>query len=93
MFQASRAQILKQATEYIQYMTKKNSTHQHDIEDLKRQNSVLEQQGKYINFILRAIPFKSMQRGGVEEILNPPPPGIEFLQDSPPPGIKFCHHM
>ncbi|XP_044128251.1 protein max isoform X3 [Bufo gargarizans] len=42
--QASRAQILDKATEYIQYMRRKNHTHQQDIDDLKRQNSLLEQQ-------------------------------------------------
>ncbi|XP_007886299.1 protein max isoform X5 [Callorhinchus milii] len=43
---ASRAQILDKATEYIQYMRRKNHTHQQDIDDLKRQNALLEQQGK-----------------------------------------------
>ncbi|XP_040267745.1 protein max isoform X3 [Bufo bufo] len=42
--QASRAQILDKATEYIQYMRRKNHTHQQDIDDLKRQNALLEQQ-------------------------------------------------
>lgn len=41
---ASRAQILKQATDYIQFMNKKSSTIQHDIDDLKRQNSILDSQ-------------------------------------------------
>nr|CAH7730337.1 unnamed protein product [Callosobruchus chinensis] len=41
---ASRAQILKKAAEYILFMRKKNSSHQQDIEDLKRQNSLLEAQ-------------------------------------------------
>ncbi|XP_008311675.1 protein max isoform X13 [Cynoglossus semilaevis] len=41
---ASRAQILDKATEYIQYMRRKNQTHQQDIDDLKRQNALLEQQ-------------------------------------------------
>ncbi|XP_015244352.1 protein max isoform X7 [Cyprinodon tularosa] len=41
---ASRAQILDKATEYIQYMRRKNHTHQQDIDDLKRQNALLEQQ-------------------------------------------------
>ena len=44
--QASRAQILDKATEYIQYMRRKNHTHQQDIDDLKRQNALLEQQGE-----------------------------------------------
>uniref|UniRef100_A0A8C5QLX3 Protein max n=1 Tax=Leptobrachium leishanense TaxID=445787 RepID=A0A8C5QLX3_9ANUR len=39
---ASRAQILDKATEYIQYMSGK-ITHQQDIDDLKRQNALLEQ--------------------------------------------------
>ncbi|XP_038206956.1 protein max isoform X1 [Zerene cesonia] len=43
-FQASRAQILKKAAEYIQFMRRKNNSHQQDIEDLKRQNSLLETQ-------------------------------------------------
>uniref|UniRef100_A0A336M8F4 Protein max n=1 Tax=Culicoides sonorensis TaxID=179676 RepID=A0A336M8F4_CULSO len=41
---ASRAQILKKAAEYIQFMRRKNSSHQQDIDDLKRQNNLLEQQ-------------------------------------------------
>uniref|UniRef100_A0A4W5NKG8 Protein max n=1 Tax=Hucho hucho TaxID=62062 RepID=A0A4W5NKG8_9TELE len=34
--QASRAQILDKATDYIQYMRRKNHTHQQDIDDLKK---------------------------------------------------------
>ncbi|XP_014032742.2 protein max isoform X5 [Salmo salar] len=41
---ASRAQILDKATDYIQYMRRKNHTHQQDIDDLKKQNALLEQQ-------------------------------------------------
>jgi len=41
---ASRAQILKQATDYIQFMTKKNGSHQTDIDSLRRQNNILETQ-------------------------------------------------
>ncbi|XP_053975316.1 protein max isoform X1 [Hylaeus anthracinus] len=41
---ASRAQILKKAAEYIQFMRRKNSSHQQDIDDLKRQNNLLESQ-------------------------------------------------
>ncbi|XP_012671200.1 protein max isoform X2 [Clupea harengus] len=44
LLKASRAQILDKATEYIQYMRRKNHTHQQDIDDLKRQNALLEQQ-------------------------------------------------
>lgn len=41
---ASRAQILKKAAEYIQFMRRKNNSHQQDIDDLKKQNSQLESQ-------------------------------------------------
>jgi Max protein len=41
---SSRAQILKKASEYIGFMRKKNTAHQNDIEDLKRQNEILEEQ-------------------------------------------------
>ncbi|PFX14792.1 protein max-like isoform X1 [Stylophora pistillata] len=41
---ASRAQILNKATDYIQFMRRKNHTHQTDIDDLKRQNGILDQQ-------------------------------------------------
>lgn len=44
--QASRAQILKKAAEYIQFMRRKNNSHQQDIDDLKRQNNLLEAQSK-----------------------------------------------
>ncbi|XP_026475376.1 protein max-like [Ctenocephalides felis] len=45
---ASRAQILKKAAEYIHFMRKKNNCHQQDIDDLKRQNSILEQQSNLL---------------------------------------------
>lgn len=41
---ASRAQILKKAADYIGFMRRKNSSHQMDIDDLKRQNQILEGQ-------------------------------------------------
>lgn len=43
---ASRAQILKKAAEYIQYMRKKNTVCLQDIDDLKRQNALLDSQSK-----------------------------------------------
>ena len=46
--QVSRAQILKKAAEYIQFIRRKNQSHQSDIDDLKKQNSTLEQQSKSI---------------------------------------------
>lgn len=45
-FKVSRAQILKKAADYITFMRRKNHGHQQDIEDLKKHNSVLEQQSK-----------------------------------------------
>ncbi|WAR18867.1 MAX-like protein [Mya arenaria] len=42
----SRAQILKKAADYITYMRRKNHSHQQDIDELKRHNTVLEQQIK-----------------------------------------------
>ncbi|XP_029168953.1 protein max isoform X2 [Nylanderia fulva] len=41
---ASRAQILKKAADYIQFMRRKNATNQQAIDDLKKQNSILEAQ-------------------------------------------------
>ncbi|XP_076036672.1 protein max-like isoform X2 [Oratosquilla oratoria] len=41
---SSRAQILKKASEYIEFMRRKNSAHQQDIDDLKKQNNLLESQ-------------------------------------------------
>ncbi|KAK6180949.1 hypothetical protein SNE40_008910 [Patella caerulea] len=40
----SRAQVLKKAADYIQFMRRKNQGNQQDIDDLKKQNNVLEQQ-------------------------------------------------
>ncbi|KAH8351689.1 protein max [Drosophila kikkawai] len=41
---ASRAQILKKTTECIQTMRRKISENQKDIEEIKKQNSILDQQ-------------------------------------------------
>lgn len=46
VFQASRAQILKKAAEYISAMRRKSSIQSNDIEDLKRQNSNIENQSR-----------------------------------------------
>lgn len=48
---ASRAQILKKAAEYIQFMRRKNNSHQQDIDDLKKQNLVLESQSAYQKYV------------------------------------------
>lgn len=50
--QASRAQILKKAAEYITFMKRKNQNHQSGNDDLKRQNNHLDQQSEYIVKIL-----------------------------------------
>jgi len=41
---SSRAQILKKASEYIAFMRRKNGSHSSDIDDLRKQNSHLENQ-------------------------------------------------
>lgn len=61
--QASRAQILKQATDYIQAMSKKNNIHQHDIDDLKKQNGHLEQQVRALERAKAAGKFIALQSG------------------------------
>jgi len=40
----SRAQILKKASDYIQFMRRKNHSHQIDIDELKKTNYLLDQQ-------------------------------------------------
>lgn len=44
--QASRAQILKKTTECIQIMRRKIQANQKDVEDIKKQNELLEAQSK-----------------------------------------------
>lgn len=43
---ASRAQILRKAAEFIQFMRRKNQSHQSNIDDLTRQNNILESQSE-----------------------------------------------
>merc|ERR1711910_106666 len=62
---SSRAQILKKASEYIQYMRRKNSLNHTDLEDLKRQNSHLEAQIRALERVKGAGNFSS-----AAEILN-----------------------
>merc|ERR1712018_906260 len=62
---SSRAQILKKASEYIQYMRRKNLINQTDLEDLKRQNSHLEAQIRALERAKSAGNFSS-----AAEILN-----------------------
>ncbi|EDQ88185.1 uncharacterized protein MONBRDRAFT_44311, partial [Monosiga brevicollis MX1] len=44
--QVSRAQILNKATDYIQYMRKRNQAHQAEMEELRRQNASLQMQSQ-----------------------------------------------
>jgi len=44
----SRAEILRKASEYIQFIKKKNDNHQQDIDNLNRQNAMLEYQIKQL---------------------------------------------
>ncbi|KAH1006309.1 hypothetical protein HUJ05_007056 [Dendroctonus ponderosae] len=57
--QASRAQILKKASDYILYMKKKNNSHQQDIHDLKRQNSLLGAQIRTLEKAKKSATFHS----------------------------------
>lgn len=51
--QASRAQILKKAAEYISAMRRKSSIQSNDIDDLKRQNANIETQSKSHQLIVQ----------------------------------------
>lgn len=69
--QASRAQILKKAAEYIQFMRRKNNSHQQDIDDLKRQNILLETQSESWIFG-RNIKFPDWIKHAFEEFFDLP---------------------
>ena len=58
---SSRAQILKKASEYIGFMRKKNTNHQRDIDDLKRQNGHLEAQIRALERAKNSGQFSSAQ--------------------------------
>ncbi|XP_011643739.1 protein max isoform X1 [Pogonomyrmex barbatus] len=72
---ASRAQILKKAADYIQFMRRKNTSHQQDIDDLKKQNSLLEAQ-------IRSLEKSNL--GGYEscEVTKSEPGGVNTYNDS-----------
>lgn len=80
--QASRAQILDKATEYIQYMRRKNHTHQQDIDDLKRQNALLEQQGTSEPPPPRHVPSLSLRRTRLTFLSRPPVRALEKVKGS-----------
>ena len=44
--QASRALILNKATDYIKSLKGKNMCHKKEIDDIKKQNDVLEQESE-----------------------------------------------
>ncbi|XP_055005230.1 protein max isoform X2 [Boleophthalmus pectinirostris] len=69
--QASRAQILDKATEYIQYMRRKNHTHQQDIDDLKRQNALLEQQVRALEKVKGSTQLQSNYSSDSSLYTNP----------------------
>jgi hypothetical protein len=52
---------LKKASEYISFMRKKNSNHQKDIDDLKRQNNHLEAQISALERAKNSGQFNSAQ--------------------------------
>ncbi|XP_013386986.1 protein max [Lingula anatina] len=68
----ARSQILKKASEYIQFMRRKNNTHHQDLEDLKRQNSVLDQQVRALEKAKTTGTFASQSSSGLESetVLN-----------------------
>ncbi|KAJ0061007.1 hypothetical protein NL108_004715 [Boleophthalmus pectinirostris] len=68
---ASRAQILDKATEYIQYMRRKNHTHQQDIDDLKRQNALLEQQVRALEKVKGSTQLQSNYSSDSSLYTNP----------------------
>ncbi|CAG0882932.1 unnamed protein product [Cyprideis torosa] len=67
---ASRATILKKASEYIMFMRRKNQSHQSDIDSLKEQNTALEQEIRSLerarasgNYAALVTQGKSQSRG------------------------------
>ncbi|GFT73449.1 protein max [Nephila pilipes] len=75
--EASRAQILKKAADYIQSMRRKNSSHQQDIDDLKKQNKILEEQIKALekakntgNYVAAASILESHMNSSKASVLS-----------------------
>jgi len=58
----TRAEILRKASEYIQYIKKKNEDHQQDIDNLNRQNAILEYQIKQLERV-KATGNYTLQHG------------------------------
>ncbi|UXI16546.1 hypothetical protein NH340_JMT02489 [Sarcoptes scabiei] len=67
---ASRAQILKKAAEYIQYMRKKNTNVQTDIEEIKKQNKMLADQIRLIEKQRTGNSSSSSTYSSVQTLLN-----------------------
>uniref|UniRef100_A0A2P2I651 Protein max n=1 Tax=Hirondellea gigas TaxID=1518452 RepID=A0A2P2I651_9CRUS len=65
---SSRAQILKKASDYIEFMRKKISSHKTDIVDLQRQNELLEAQIKSLEKAKYTGNFAAMTTGTDERL-------------------------
>ena len=84
---ASWAQILDKATEYIQYVQRKNHTHQQDIDDLKRQDAFLEQQ---VCSLEKASSSAQMQTNypSSDNIVAPSPSSMWVQTPAQSPSLK-----
>lgn len=88
---SSRAQILKKASEYISFMRRKNTSHNKDIDDLKRQNQHLEAQIRALEGAKTNGNFTSaaevLQSHGLTD--DPASTGsATFVAESPPSGAN-----
>ncbi|XP_038073528.1 protein max-like [Patiria miniata] len=75
---ASRAQILNKATEYIEFMRRKNNSHQSDIDGLKRQNLQLDQQ---IRQLEKSPGDPLVVSNGLALLSNPKGPAISAFDE------------
>ena len=84
---ASWAQILDKATEYIQYMQRKNHRHQQDIDDIKRQYAILEQQ---VCALEKARSSAQLQTNypSSDNRLAPSPSSMGVQTPAPSPSLK-----
>ncbi|XP_062863786.1 protein max-like isoform X2 [Trichomycterus rosablanca] len=98
---ASRAHILDKATEYIQFMRRKNHTHQQDIDDLKKQNTLLEQQVRALEKAKGNTQLQASYSSDSSLFTNPKGSAVsafdggsdsssESEPEDPPPKKKLC---